>query len=64
MSTAAKCKKNTSKDPDQAAAPSLESIKSLTIRKQTTKVSSANFQKNVKSKLYHIGNSKTRGQKE
>ena len=37
-------------------------INSLTTEKQTTKVSSANFQKNVKSKLYHIENSKTRGQ--
>ena len=34
----------------------------LTTKKQTTKFSSANVQKNVKSKLYHIENSKTRGQ--
>ena len=34
----------------------------LTTKKQTTKVSSENVQKNVKSKLYHIENSKTRGQ--
>ena len=37
-------------------------INSLTTEKQTTKFSSANFQKNVKSKLQHIENSKTRGQ--
>ena len=30
----------------------------LTTKKQTTKFSSANFQKNGKSKLYHIENSK------
>ena len=36
--------------------------KSLTAKKQTTKFSSANFQKNVKPKLYHIENSKTRCQ--
>ena len=35
----------------------------LTTKKQTTKFSSANKKnKNVKSKLYHIKNSKTRGQ--
>ena len=37
-------------------------LNSLTTKKKTTKFSSANFPKNVKSKLYHIGNSKTRGQ--
>ena len=37
-------------------------LNSLTTEKQTTKFSSANFKKNVKSKLYHIENSKTRGQ--
>ena len=37
-------------------------LKSLTTKKQTTKFLSANFQKNIKSKLYHIQNSKTRGQ--
>ena len=31
-------------------------FKSLSTKKQTTKLSSANFQKNVKSKLYHIEN--------
>ena len=35
---------------------------SLTTRKQTTKFSSAVFLKNVKSLLYGIENSKTRGQ--
>ena len=35
---------------------------SLTTEKQTTKFSSANFQKNFKSKLCHIENSKTREQ--
>ena len=38
---------------------------SLTTKKQTTKFSSANFEKkkkNVKSKLYYFENSKTRGQ--
>ena len=36
---------------------------SLTTKKQTTKFSSGNFfQKNVRSKLYHIENSKTREQ--
>ena len=35
---------------------------SLTTEKQTTKVSSAKFSKNVKSKLYHIEKSKHRGQ--
>ena len=34
----------------------------LTPKKQTTKFSSANLKKNVKSKLYYIENSKTRGQ--
>ena len=34
----------------------------LITEKQTTKFSSANFKKNVKSKLYHIENSKTGGQ--
>ena len=34
----------------------------LTTKKQTAKFSSARFQKNVKSKLDHIENSKTRGQ--
>ena len=38
------------------------SIYSLTIKKQTTKLSSARFSKNVKSKLYHIENLNTRGQ--
>ena len=33
-----------------------------TTKKQTIKFSPANFQKNVKSMLYHIENSKTRGQ--
>ena len=37
-------------------------LNSSTIEKQTTKFSSANFQKNGKSKLYHIDNSKTKGQ--
>ena len=36
-------------------------LESLT-SKQTTKFSSANFQENVKSKLYYIENSKTSGQ--
>ena len=35
---------------------------SLTTKKQTTKFTSANFQKNIKSNIYHIENSKTRGQ--
>ena len=34
----------------------------LTTEKQTTKFSSANLKKKVKSKLYHIDNSKTIGQ--
>ena len=34
----------------------------LTTKKQATNISSANFQKNVKSRLYHVENSKTRGQ--
>ena len=34
---------------------------SLTTNKQTTKFSSFFLKKNVKSKLYHIENSKTRG---
>ena len=39
-----------------------EKFNSLTTKQQTTKFSSAIFfLKNVKSKLYHIGNSKTRG---
>ena len=33
----------------------------LTTEKQTTKFPSASLKKNVKSKLYHIENSKTRG---
>ena len=33
-----------------------------TTKKQATKFSSANFQKMFKSKLYHIENSRTRGQ--
>ena len=37
-------------------------INSLTTKKQTTKFSPANFKKIVKSKLYHIEDSKTRGQ--
>ena len=37
-------------------------INSLTTKKQATQFASANFQKNVKSKLYYIENSKTRGQ--
>ena len=37
-------------------------LNSLITKKQMTKFLSANFQKNVKSKLYHIENSKTRGQ--
>ena len=37
-------------------------INSLTTKKQMTKVLSANFKKNVKSKQYHIENLKTRGQ--
>ena len=40
----------------------VDPIYSLTTNKQTTKFSSANFQKNIKSKLNHIENSKTRGQ--
>ena len=39
----------------------LRVFNSLTTEKQTTKFSSANFQKNLK--LYHTVNSKTRGQK-
>ena len=35
---------------------------SLTTKKQMTKYSSANFQKMLKSKLYHIEKSKTRWQ--
>ena len=42
--------------------PLLLRINYLTTEKQTTKFSSAIFQKNVKSKPYHIENSKTRGQ--
>ena len=34
-------------------------LNSLTTKKPTTKFSSANFQKNIKSKLYHIEDSKT-----
>ena len=37
-------------------------INSLTTEKQTIKFSSAYFQKNVKFKVYHIENSKARGQ--
>ena len=37
-------------------------VNSLTTKEQRTKFSSANCQKNHKSKLYHIENSKTRGQ--
>ena len=37
-------------------------LNSLTTIKQTTKFLSANFQKNFKSKLYHIENPKTRVQ--
>ena len=37
-------------------------VDSLTTRKQTTKVSSANFQIKATSKVYHIENSKTRWQ--
>ena len=39
-----------------------ELFNALTTKKQMTKFSSANFQKNVKSKLYQIENSKMRGQ--
>ena len=35
-------------------------INSLTTKKQTEKFSSANLKKNVKSRLYHIENSKTK----
>ena len=74
--------RNTLKLTDGAVCYRL--INSLTTNKQTTKFSSANFQKmlspsynyqkadnkifvckfskNIKSKLYHIENSKTRGQ--
>ena len=38
------------------------SFKSLTTKRQMTEFLSANFQTNVDSKLYHNGNSKTRGQ--
>ena len=41
---------------------SVEELNCFTTKKQMTKFSSANFQKNAKSKLYHIENSKTRGQ--
>ena len=37
-------------------------VNSLTTKKQTTKLSSDKISSNVKSKLYRIGNSKTRGQ--
>ena len=37
-------------------------LKSLTTTKRTTKFSSANFEKNVKSKLYHTENYNTGGQ--
>ena len=42
----------------------MQAFNSLATKKQTTKFSSANFEKkkNVKSKLHHIENSKTRGQ--
>ena len=40
----------------------LSEVNSLTTKKQTTKFSSANLKKNVKSKLYHIENLKIRGQ--
>ena len=36
-------------------------VNSLTTKKQTTKFSSGNFKKHVKSKLYKIENSKSRG---
>ena len=42
--------------------PVATTFNSLTTKKQTTKYLSANFQKNVSSKLYYIENSKTRGQ--
>ena len=38
------------------------SFNSLTTKKADDKISSAEFQKNGKSKLYHIKSSKTRGQ--
>ena len=41
---------------------SISRTNSFTTKKQTTKFSSANFKKNVKSMLYHTENSKTRGQ--
>ena len=37
-------------------------VNSLTTEKQTTKFSVCKFSENVKSKLYHTENSKTRGQ--
>ena len=37
-------------------------FKSFTTKKEATKFSSAKFQKIFKSQLYHIENSKTRGQ--
>ena len=53
---------------DQAASwslwtPSPKTLNSLTTKKQMTKFLYAKFKKWVKSKLYHIKNSKTRGQK-
>ena len=41
---------------------SISYVNSFTTKKQTTKFSSASFLKNVKSKLYHTENSKTRVQ--
>ena len=35
-------------------------LNSITIKKETIKFSSAHFPKEIKSKLYHIENSKTR----
>ena len=37
-------------------------VKTLTSKKQTTKFSSTTFPKMLSPKLYHIENSKTRGQ--
>ena len=42
----------------EAKVVSFKMFNSLTTKQQTTKFSSANFQKKVKSKLYHVYNSK------
>ena len=38
-----------------------KTLNSFNTKKQTTKFSSVNLEKNVKSELYHTENSKTRG---